>query len=534
MAITDRVVAALRANDPAPRVPPRADGRPIESASSLVAEFAVTGLLGSLLMGIGAVSVGFLAPASNLATAPGMETLRGIAPGTTGFAVAGRLLVIVGVAILLQAWLRLGHHVRTASVVQPRELLRLMWLWGLPLLLTPVLFSRDIFSYIAASRMLSSGLDPYTNGTGALVEHWFNDGADTFWVGSPSPYGPLWVGLSTGVFRITGASAIPALILFRLLAVVGVALLAIYLPRLARTCGVDAAKVIWLGLLNPLVLLHFFSAGHNDALMLGLLVAGLTIALEGRFVLGTTVIAMAGAIKAPALLGLVFVALAWPHATSSIRSRLVAWIKVGAIALAVFLALNLVLGLDFGWVSALTTPGEVRSWLSPATAVGMAGGLIGGLLGNANFDNGSVEVVRGVGNLATLAIITLLAFVADRNTAVRALGLGLLAVVVLGPTVQPWYLLWPLMILLAAGLSRNETKAAVLLTIGMVVYTVASSGSTDERHWQFGLNSGLAALLAAIFVGVLLAASSRVRAMLLDDTEPDSRRTVVAAASSSS
>ncbi len=520
MAITDKVGAALRAQAPAARATPRIDNRPVEAASSLVAEFAIGGLLGTLLMGIGAISVGFVAPASNFATAPVIETLRGIEAGTTVFAVGGRLLVIVGAGFLLQAWLRLGHHVRTASVVNPSDLIKLMWLWGLPLLLTPVLFSRDIFSYISASRMLPAGLNPYTTGTGALVEHWFNDGADTLWVGSPSPYGPLWIGLSTGVFRVTDAAAIPSLLAFRLLALAGIVLLVIYLPRLATACGVDAAKVIWLGLLNPLVLMHFFSSGHNDALMLGLLVAGMALAMEGRYVVGTVIVACAGAVKAPALIGLAFVALSWPGATRRLRSRFEAWLAVGALALGVFLMLNLALGVDFGWLTTLSTPGEIRTWLSPSTAIGMIIGIGGGLLGNATFDDGAVAVVRALGTLLSLGIVTLLAFAADRHTAVRGLGLALLAVVVLGPTLQPWYLLWPLVVLLAAGLSRNETRAAVILTIVFVLYSVASSGSTDERHWQFGLNSGLAALLSALVVGGMVVASSRVRALLLEDTDP--------------
>ncbi len=517
MAITSRVAATLRAKAPTPEASPRVDGRPIESSSSLVAEFAISGFLGSALMAIGAISVGFVAPSSGIPTAPVLETLR----LTPGFAVLGWVTVIVGVAVLLQAWLRLGHHVRTASVVHPNQLLRLMWLWALPLFLTPVMFSRDIFSYISASRMLSAGLDPYTNGTIDLP--WTNDGADSFWVGSPSPYGPLWVGLSSGVFRITDASAIPSLLAFRLLALGGVALLAVYLPRLAALCGVDAAKVIWLGLLNPLVLMHFVSAGHNDALMLGLLVAGMTIALEGRFVLGTLLVVLAGAIKAPALLGLPFVAMAWPGADASMRGRVSSWIKVTLLALITFLALNLALGLDFGWISALGTPAEVRTWLSPSTALGMIGGIIGGLLGSANFDDGSVTVVRTLGALASLAVVALLAFACDRRTAVRALGLALLVVVVLGATVQPWYLLWSLLILVAAGLSANETRIAVILSTALTIYSIASSGASDTTHWNAALNPGLAALLSLVIVGALLFASTRARALLLDETEPESR-----------
>lgn len=515
MAIVDRVGGALSVR-PSADVGSRARDRPVETSAALVTQFALSGLLGTLLVAVGAVSVGFVSPASGVSTLPVIETLR-LNPV---FAMIGWALVILGLAILLQAWLRLGYHVRTAVVSNPRGLLRLMWLWALPLLVAPVLFSRDIFSYIAASRLLPAGLDPYANGTGALPT-WTNDGADTFWLGAPSPYGPLWVGLSTGVFRLTGASAIPSLLVFRLLALVGVALLARYLPRLATVCEVDQAKVIWLVLLNPLVLIHFVSAGHNDALMLGLLVAGLTLALEGRLFLGTFVVVLAGAIKAPALLGLPFVALTWPGATASIGARLLAWVRAGVLALAVFFALNLVLGIDFGWLSALDTPGEARTWLSPTTAVGMIGGIIGRLLGNPNFDDGSVAVVRLIGNIAALTIVALLAFAAERRTAARALGLALLAVVVLGASVQPWYLLWALTLLAAAGLSANETRAAVIVSTALTVYTMASSGSTNPYRWHLALNPGLAALLSMTVVGVLLAASSRARALLLLDESRD-------------
>ncbi len=483
----------------------------------------MTGFLGAALMAVGAVSVGFVSPASNIASAPIIETLR----LTPAYALIGWATVILGVAVLLQAWLRLGHHVRTVSVSDPRGLLRLMWLWALPLFVAPVLFSRDIFSYIAASRLLPGGLDPYANGTGALPT-WTNDGADTFWLGSPSPYGPLWVGLSNGVFHLTGASAIPSLLVFRGLALVGMVLLAVYLPRLAVLCGVDAAKVIWLGLLNPLVLMHFVSGGHNDALMLGLLVAGLTMALEGRFVAGTLIVVLAGAIKAPALLGLPFVAMAWPGAERSMGTRVITWAKVAGMALAVFVALNLALGLDFGWISALGTPGEARTWLSPSTAVGMFVGLVGHLFGNANFDDGSVAVFRVVGDAVALTVVAVLAFICNRQTAVRALGLSLLVVVVLGASVQPWYLLWSLVILVAAGLSANETRIAVILSTVFTLYSVASSGSTNTYRWHLALNPGFAALLSLIIVGALLAASTRARGLLLDEAEPERSRQTAA------
>ncbi|HYN75843.1 MAG TPA: hypothetical protein VEV13_06560, partial [Candidatus Limnocylindria bacterium] len=57
----------------------------------------------------------------------------------------------------------------------------------------------------------------------------------------------------------------------------------------------------------------------------------------------------------------------------------------------------------------------------------------------------------------------------------------------------------------------------------LAIYTIASSGASDTTHWNGTLNPGLAALLSLVIVGGLLAASTRVRALLLDETEPDAR-----------
>ena len=56
------------------------------------------------------------------------------------------------------------------------------------------------------------------------------------------------------------------------------------------------------------------AAGHNDVLMAGLLVAGVAVALEGRPLSGSAICALAATIKVPALVGAVFIAVAWARA----------------------------------------------------------------------------------------------------------------------------------------------------------------------------------------------------------------------------
>lgn len=483
---------------------------PAEPSAALVAAFAVPGFLGSSLAAAGAVSVGWIARSSGLASAPVVEQLRTI----PAFSLFGKMLVVLGIGLLLQAWLQLGLHVRQHRIEHPAGLGRLVWWWSAPLAVAPVLFSRDVFSYVALSRLLPNGIDPYLYGTGTFSTY-YTDGADSLWRTSPAPYGPLWMGLSNIVYGVTHAEANMALLAFRLLALAGIGLLVVFVPRLAVACGVDAAKAVWLGVLNPLVLMHFVSAAHNDALMVGLLVAGLTLALERRFLLGVLMVTLAGAVKAPALLALPFVALAWAGVGASWARRVRAWVVAAALALTTFGALNLLLGLNFGWVSALQTPAAVRTLLSPMTALGMLAGKLGEYLGLGYHVDGTVAVFRTVGEVLTVAVIGWLVLTSDRRSIARGLGLALLVVVVLGPVLQPWYLLWGFTILAAAGLSRGETRAAVLLTIGFVVYSLVNTGATVDSYGD--LSDGLAALLSVGIVLATLVSSKRVRTLLLAD-----------------
>ena len=511
-----------------PATRPAAD---VESAADLVSQFKWHGFGGSVLIAIGAYGCGWVSQASGIGDAPGLEQIRS-SPGLTFIS---KLVVLVGVAILVQAWLRLGHHVRTHHVTGPTALSRLVWWWSTPLLLAPVLFSRDVYSYIAQSRLLPAGINPYLYGTG-VFDSYFTDGADYMWKTSPAPYGPFWMGLSSLVYKLTHAQPIAALLAFRVLAMVGVLLMAIYLPRLARCCGANPAKAIWLGVLNPLVFLHFVSSAHNDALMLGLLIAGITLAMERRPVAAVVLVTLAGAIKAPALVGLAFVGIAWasPEESFARRARFSSfalrarfssfalrakyWSASIAIGLAIFVGLNLATGLDFGWVSSLGTPGKVRTWLSPMTGLGMLTGNLTDLVGLGYRVDGAVAFWRGVGSVLTVLIVLRLVLTGHHRSAARGLALSLLAIVMLGPVVQPWYLLWPLAALAGAGLARGQTRAAVLVSTGFVVYSVANSGATVPTY--VFLSDGIAALISVGIVVGLLIASKRSRAILLEDARP--------------
>ena len=110
---------------------------------------------------------------------------------------------------------------------------------------------------------------------------------------------------------------------------------------------------------------------HNDALMLGLLWRGLAVARRGRPVWGIVLCSLAAAVKVPAAIGIVYIGWEWLGAGLPCAPGCVPSPIAGLIAAAVMAALSLVTGLGWSWVLNLATPGTVRSWVAPATGVGI-------------------------------------------------------------------------------------------------------------------------------------------------------------------
>src|SRR5258705_75325 len=99
------------------------------------------------------------------------------------------------------------------------------------------------------------------------------------WQHAPAPYGPVFLATASSVTEVTSMRIVAGVLAMRLLALLAVGAIVVLLPRLARACGTDPDRALWLAVLNPLVLLHLISGAHNDALMLALLVAGLALAV---------------------------------------------------------------------------------------------------------------------------------------------------------------------------------------------------------------------------------------------------------------
>ncbi|MFM8239699.1 MAG: polyprenol phosphomannose-dependent alpha 1,6 mannosyltransferase MptB [Actinomycetota bacterium] len=481
----------------------------------MLARYGLPGFAGSLLLTIGAFGVGWLPLKTGVVEIAYVEALRGTTLGT----LMSRALIFVGVALLLQAWLILGHDLladrddpHALVDATPGSMTAILAAWCAPLLIAPPLFSRDVYSYFAQGRVLDMGADPYSTGV-SVVDGWFQDGVDPMWAETPTPYGPFFLLISRGVANFATDQPALAALVFRVIALIGLALLVVYVPRLAFLHGINPSRALWLGVLNPLVVMHFVAGAHNDALMAGLVVMGLCLAAERHAAWGAAAIALAASVKPIAFLALPFIGLQWAGLQSGWWQRIRGWLLAGVVAGAVFLATALLAGVGFGWISALSAPGEVRTWLSPPTAIGM---IVGGgttWLGLTIDNNMAVAIARLIGAIAGLGIVVWLILRPEGRSPVRGCALAFVAVVVLGPAFQPWYLLWFLPLFAATGLTATQLRWVILLIAGFSLHGMAESSATSDNLFEF--SDGLAILAAFAVVGLVLLVSPRERRLVL-------------------
>jgi hypothetical protein len=409
----------------------------------------VPGMVGSALLAAGGSVIG---------TRP---LVTGVQPWV------GYVAAYTGLTVLVLTWLSLGAALLSGAVLDRLTTHRLLAAWSAPLLVGAPLYSRDVYSYVAQGRLADLGFNPYRTGPISLGPGPYLSAVGHVWRSTHTPYGPLFVAVERFVVHIA-PNVTSAAFGMRLVALAGVALLAVFLPRLARVHGASEPLALWLGLLNPLLLVHLVGGAHNEALMIGLLVAGLALAGEGRPTLGLFLCTLAAAVKVPALLGVIYLAadeLAVRRGADRRRAALVAVSVAGG----TFVVLTAAVGFGWGWVTAVGTPGRVHTLLSPSTAVGA-------IVSRAGVGAGAVTASRLVGVATALAVLPVLFVLRARLGSVRMLAASMFAVVALGPVVQPWYLLWGLGLLAAAGPGR--ALPVVVWVSAVLPYVVLPDGTS--------------------------------------------------------
>jgi hypothetical protein len=373
------------------------------------------------------------------------------------------VLVYGGMVLLLSGWLSLVAVARQCSL---RQLSAVLGLWVVPLLVSPPLFSRDVYDYAAGGKLVSAGYNPYTNGLTPVRTSVFFRLTDPLWRNAHAPYGPLFFDIAKANARLMGNNVSGTLEGFRLVAIFGIVLLALAVPVVARNFGQNVPFAFTLAVLNPLVLIYLVGGMHNDALMLGLLMAGIAMASRGHPIAGIALCALAAEVKIPAVLGVVFIGWMWAGVDVPTLRRL--RFVAPACALGGLLAafISQVSGFGWGWLVNLSTPGAVVSWLDPATAAGLA--VAHGLhfIGLTSSTHAVIVDVRAGALVLAACIVLLLLTHVDRLGLPRAMGWSLLAIVLLGPIVWPWYETWGITFLALAVDAWSRRSVLVLSIIG--------------------------------------------------------------------
>jgi len=467
-------------------------------------------------------------------------------------------MTTTGAVMMVLAWLMLGRFALGSRRMSRSQLDRTLLLWALPLLIAPPMYSKDVYSYLAQSQIARIGLDPYKVGPapGLGLDHVFTLSVPSLWRDTPAPYGPLFLWMGSGISRLTGDNIVAAVLFHRLIVLLGVGLIVWATPRLARRCGVAEVSALWLGPCNPLLFMHLVAGIHNEALMLGLMLAGTEFALRGvectkrlvpqplrwprsrdewphwkplaMLVIGTVLIAMSSQVKLPSLLAVGFVAMALARRWGgTFKAFVVASGALTAISLAVMAIVGWASGLGFGWIFTLGTANVVRSWMSPPTLVALGTGQVGILLGLGDHTTSVLGLTRTMGVILIAILVTwlLLAVLRGRLHPVGGLGVALGATVLLFPVVQPWYLLWAIVPLATWATRPGFRGSTIALTLVVGILGPTANGD------RFALFQIVDATLASASIALILIALtySRLPWRPLPDTngstEPDTPAT---------
>jgi hypothetical protein len=395
----------------------------------------VAGVVGSTLVAVGGWGSGALPPGTS-----------GRGPGTP--------LVLVGVLLLSAAWWRLRERAGRAAL-----------LWSVPLLLAPPMFSRDVYAYAGQAALVVEGLDPYAVGPaerpGPLV-----DGVDDVWRDTPSPYGPLWLALAGLVVRATGDR------LGRRWSACAAWPCSAWCSPAGRCCGSAASARCGSARqpAGPAAPARRRAQRGAHARPRPRRPRGLPGRLPGRVAAAAVLVTLGALVKLPVVAVLPFVVMAVPGGWPA-RARAAA---VAAVAAAVTAALvTLVSGLGWGWLGTLDAGRARLSLFSVTTGLGL---LLPG--GAAALDAALVAgVLVGAGTAAVLLWRT------PRLGAPLAAGLALLAVGLLLPVVQPWYVLWGVLPLAAAAGPRLAAAVGALcLVLCLLVWPSGRSVVRPPLH----------------------------------------------------
>ncbi|HEX6845025.1 MAG TPA: hypothetical protein VF235_07925 [Actinomycetota bacterium] len=424
----------------------------------------------------------------------------------------GNALLVTSVAVSALAAVSFLHLLREAfrGRVSLRAVVILVVGAHVALLLLPLLFSRDAYSYAFYGRIAGVyGGNPYVqtplDHSGDLL--WNYVGAK--WVDTPAVYGPAWSTLSAGLSKFY-PRPVDHVEAYRLLAIAASLATSAAIVWVVRRERPDRAAFALAAFgANPVVLFHAAGSGHNDLLVALAIVSAIGLVARRHERAAVAVLAVGALVKAVALLPLVLL-IVWAIARRPEDQRRATLVSYGGLAATIALAFAVpYLQLHDPTLGMLELASH-EGWLAPSASIERIVNLV------------SFETVGGLVRIGFAALLVGLFVALCRDVWRRAASIeprelatswawALLLLTLLGPVLLPWYVVWTLPLVWALP----RTGRTALVTVGALLGVTLWSAEPLRFPGGFTVNVIVAQwVVVPLFVGLLVRSVRDLRARL--------------------
>ncbi|MBZ8178161.1 alpha-(1-_6)-mannopyranosyltransferase A [Corynebacterium sp. 3HC-13] len=412
----------------------------------------------------------------------------------------------LGLVLIVGTWALAGRRYvfRTLDSESERlyKIRRLLLAQIICLIPAAPMLSRDVYSYLMQGAMIRDGFDPYTQGAaidpGPMLHEVSFD-----WRNTTTPYGPLHLWLGDAITKIVGDNVTLGVLLYKFVSIAGFFAIMWAIPRIAVKLGGDPIIALWLGVANPVMVLHMVGGMHNESVMVGLVSLGIYLSLKKHFFSGIGLIGLAVSLKVTAAIAVPFIV--W----LAVRTyggqlgdpwgrRIISFFVSGAIALsetiAVVSLVTWLSGSSWGWLSQISGNSKV---INPLALPSLLASLITPFfqLGNEDFSfNTPLAIFRTVsmGFMLLGLVIVWWLFRKNARTAVAGTAAAYLVAFIFNSVTLPWY--YASVISLVGTVKPPHLLVRWVIGLSIVV-TMAFSGSGNHMLYNLAwmVVSGLAA-----------------------------------------
>jgi alpha-1,6-mannosyltransferase len=349
-------------------------------------------------------------------------------------------------------------------------------------LMLPLLFSRDVYSYAFYGRIVTTY---HANPYGATPSDFPLNSLFPLtwpgWRGTTSVYGPLftWVSALMTTFVKKPSEVVTSFQLLAAAASLGtIAVVGRLVQRVRPERTAFAIAIIGC---NPIVIYHVVGGGHNDILVAFFVACAVSLLFAKRELLSAIALALGMSVKATAVvpLALLIVAIV-ANAEPDRRRRVLA--MYGGVVAGVWLALALPFMRGGNPITALLEVSSHDSWMAPGQLIVRGasglGGLIAGDALRAPFAM-AARIALFAGSLAAVVAIGHRIWTSTRARTPEALAAGwgwaFLAITLPSPVLFTWYLVWALP--LAWVMPKIARRGIVILSAFFVVTQLVTETS---------------------------------------------------------